>query len=66
MSQKQKQQYRPIQTQAPVVDPRKSLPRVCKSGAYQTYKGLVEPRCCGGSGCQVCWLIYEEKQCQTK
>lgn len=39
--------------------PRKQLPKLCKN--YKTYKGFLPPKCSGGEGCQVCWLIYEVK-----
>jgi hypothetical protein len=35
------------------------LPRLCSN--YKQYKGHQTPRCSGGTGCQVCWLIYEER-----
>lgn len=38
---------------------RKQLPKLCKN--YKTYKGFLPPKCSGGEGCQVCWLIYEVK-----
>lgn len=36
------------------------LPLCCRS-AYKKYNGLKKPRCCGGTGCQVCWLIHRAK-----
>jgi hypothetical protein len=39
--------------------PRKHLPKCCKS--YKKYQGIMPPKCAGGEGCQVCWLIYEVK-----
>lgn len=39
--------------------PRKQLPKLCKN--YKSYKGFMPPKCSGGEGCQVCWLIYEVK-----
>lgn len=38
---------------------RKQLPKACKY--YKKYQGIMPPKCSGGSGCQVCWLIYEVK-----
>jgi hypothetical protein len=43
----------------PEVSPRKHLPKVCKY--YKKYQGIMPPKCSGGNGCQVCWLIYEAK-----
>lgn len=43
----------------PEVSPRKQLPKLCKN--YKSYKGIMPPKCSGGEGCQVCWLIYEVK-----
>jgi hypothetical protein len=40
---------------------RKKLPDSCKS-AYKNYTGKRKPRCCGGTGCQRCWKIYDLKQ----
>lgn len=37
-----------------------SLPKCCKS-AYRDYTGQRKPHCCGGKGCQVCWMIYKAK-----
>lgn len=39
---------------------RKKLPLCCDK-AYQSYKGQRKPTCCGGKGCQVCWMIYKAK-----
>ena len=38
---------------------RQSLPVRC--GSVKRYTGLRKPRCCGGTGCQACWNIYEIK-----
>ena len=43
----------------PEVSPRKQLPKLCKG--YKKYQGIMPPKCAGGEGCQVCWLIYEVK-----
>lgn len=41
------------------IPPRNQLPKACK--LYKKYQGLMPPKCSGGTGCQVCWLIYEVK-----
>lgn len=35
----------------------RDLPESCK---VRDYKGIRMPVCCGGSGCQRCWLKYWE------
>lgn len=51
-------QHEVVET-APEISPRKQLPKCCKS--YKKYQGIMPPKCAGGDGCQVCWLIYEVK-----
>lgn len=41
------------------LEARAKLPKLCKG--YKKYNGIMPPKCCGGEGCQVCWLIYEVK-----
>lgn len=31
----------------------------CKN--VSRYKGIREPKCCGGEGCKACWKIYNRK-----
>jgi len=39
----------------------KTRPLCCKK-AHLGYKGERSPRCCGGGGCQVCWMIFKAKR----